>query len=163
MQDYVLPTYSVSLVVPSAVAIRESTFPVTVTAQYAFGGVVEGVAVVTFSKNYYGYKGNGQYGLIVQNLYTRVLNINSTSQTFQVDLRNDLQITQPYESVNVLVVFTESITRKQVSASRSFYTTQFAYDIVWSDNLFNTQTYSLNDTINVKATLKKQDGTLVRV
>lgn len=189
MQNYVLPTYSVSVTVPSEVPFSDSKFPVTVTAAYTFGENVVGVAVVTFSQQnyYYGFEVPivmdavepvegvaepiflpGPIFPTPQNivLYTRTLNINSTSQTFNVDIQKDLGITQGnYENVIVTVEFTEQVTQKTASATANVDIVPYTYSIVFTDDEGDSNYYGYlpNSVLNLTLSMAKSDGTPVKL
>lgn len=159
--------------VPAQVAYADSTFPVKVTAKYTFGENVVGVAVVKFlQQRYYWFepleiaRPIGPIGPIFpgpQNtvLYTRTIDINSTSQSFIVDIQNDLGINQAtYENIIVTVDFTEKVTQKTVSTSAYIQIVPYSYSIVFTDDGSNG-VYAPNTELNVKLSIKKSDGTSV--
>lgn len=63
-----------------------------------------------------------------------------------------------FQYVDVNVVFTETVTRKQVTASAVIYILEYTYY-----TSIDSPDYGLNDTIDVKATVAKVDGTFVRI
>jgi uncharacterized protein YfaS (alpha-2-macroglobulin family) len=92
VKEYVLPSYSVKVEVPTKVAIPSLTFQTKVIAEYTFGESVEGVAVVTFSM-YYDYFNPRQV------MFVKTININSAAEVFDVSIRDDLKIDNPVSSM----------------------------------------------------------------
>lgn len=136
---------------PSKVAMTDGSFPVKVTAEYTFGQSVQGVALVRFTLWQW-------YGSSV--LYERSVNINSASETFEVDIVDDLKLTEIYydQNVDIEVEFTETITRKTVRGSSSITIVQYPYTAIFTGDDF----FSPNTLYDFKLTLRKFDGTPVR-
>ena len=186
---------------PNQVAYDDSIFPVTVTATYTYGRFVQGVAVVTFSKQSFVWWGGpvfidnaaladqaqvadaapvadeAQVANVApmalrrpifpgpQNtvLYTRTVDINSTSQSFNVDIKKDLGLTSRiYENIIAKVDFTEEITKKTVSTSDNIQIVPYAYSFNFDDD-GTYGAYAPNTIVNVKLSLAKSDGTPVRL
>lgn len=175
VQDYVVPTYSVTIDAPSQVAFSDSKFGVKITPEYTYGQIVEGVAVVTFSRVIYRFFG-GPIALIARPigpifggpsttvLYTRTIDINSQSVSFQVDIEKDLGITQAtYDNVQVKVDFTEKVTKKVVSANTNIQIVPYAYSISFTDDGTINSAYEPNTELKLKLSIAKSDGTPVKI
>lgn len=152
MQDYVLPTYSVSIDVPQQASVVDRTFPVKITADYTFGQSVQGVAVVTFSRrSFWWFRGRGESA----QLFQRTVNINSASETFDVDIIKDLNIENTFaETIDIDVEFTEELTRKSVQAAATILIVQFSYSAVYTGD----PSFSADTIYDLKVSLRKFDG-----
>lgn len=133
-----------SVSTPKSVPIADNHFPVTVGAQYTFGQKVEGSAVVIFKL--YGH----------QIVHERSVVINSSSVTFDVDIKNDLKIDYIFfdQSILVEIQFTDKLTAKLASAATQFTLSEYRHSIVFKgpDNFKPGLPYVF------QVTIKKLDG-----
>lgn len=119
---------------------------------------------MTFSQNSYVFSQCGGYRPFLKVLFVKTIEINSQSETFNVDLAQDLGITQNDNGyIQVSVVFTEEVTGKYVTADASIDIVQYSFEVLFSDNLNTNNYYTANSTIQLKISVRKTDGTLVRV
>lgn len=139
-----MPAFSASVNVPKNVAFADDYVPITVGAQYTFGQKVEGNAVVTFKQ--YGY----------QIIHERWIIVNSSSITFDVDIKKDLKIEQIYydQSILVEVQFTDKQTAQLAAASTEFNLVQFRHTIVFK----GLPNFKPGLPYVFKVTVKKLDG-----
>lgn len=139
-----MPAFSASVSAPNTVAYADNHVPITVGAQYTFGQKVEGSAVVTFKQ--YGY----------QIVHERSVVINSSSITFDVDIKKDLKIDELYfdQSITVEIQFTDKQTAKLASAATSFMISQFRHSIVFK----GPQNFKPGLPYVFQLTVKKLDG-----
>lgn len=70
-----------------------------------------------------------------RNLFSKIVDINSAAETFEVDILKDLQISSE-QFVNVEVVFTESLTKKTAAAIGNIYIAQYAYELLATGSEF---------------------------
>ena len=115
-----MPAFSASVSAPKKVVFADNIVPITVGAQYTFGQKVEGSAVVTFKK--YGY----------DIVYERSVAINSSSVTFDVDIKNDLKLDIIYSSVifAVEIQFTDKLTAQLATATSEFLVVESRHTIL---------------------------------
>ena len=64
-------------------------------------------------------------------IFQRFVNINSASETFDVNIVTDLGLTDVWqETVNIDVEFTETLTKKKAVAADSFSIVRYAYKVI---------------------------------
>jgi Macroglobulin domain MG3 len=144
VQEYTLPAFSASVSAPQKVVFADNFVPITVGAQYTFGQKVEGSAVVTFKR--YGY----------QIIHERSVVINSSSVTFEVDIKKDLKIDLIYydESILVEIQFTDKQTAQLAAATTEFTLVQFRHTIIFK----GVSNFKPGLPYVFKYTVKKLDG-----
>jgi hypothetical protein len=87
------------------------------------------------------------------------VNINSASETFDVDIKKDLGILDEYwVNVDIEVEFTETLTKKGSKTTASIVIVKFAYDTVFTGE----PSFVPNTLYSFKISLRKFDGTSVR-
>jgi hypothetical protein len=110
VEEYSLPAFSAQISAPKAIPLSDGKVSVTVGAQYTFGQKVQGNAVVTFKQ--YGY----------QIVHERSVVIDSSSLTFDIDIKNDLKIDILHFDMEILaeIQFTDKQTGQLASAVTQF-------------------------------------------
>lgn len=103
MQQYVLPRFLVSVVVPSDVLFQDGHFPVTVNASYTFGSPFQGSATITVA----------QWSWIA--LQTVTLEVNG-SRTVDIDI-SQMNFWGDLITVMVSVDFTDPLTSECLKLS----------------------------------------------
>jgi hypothetical protein len=139
-----LPAFFATVSAPKNVPFSDGQFPVAVGAQYTFGQKVEGSAVVYFKR--FGY----------ELIHQRKIDINATTISFAVDIKNDLKILQNFfdQNVKIEVEFTDKLTAQLAAASTELIIKQFRHSIVFT----GPSNFKPGLPFVFKLTVKKFDG-----
>ena len=98
-------------------------------------------------------------GIVV--VFQKTVNIKSASETFDVNIKKDLGLSDNEGSTafDIEVEFTETLTKKSSKVNENFYVVKYSYEGIFTGE-YN---YRPNTLYSFKISLRKFDGTSVRL